>query len=202
MDRTTVRLVLLGIGLVVIALVYLWPRIKALFDRPARFGSGAFDPEIDFSPDPPESAEEDVGVRPSGHGARSGMPDVVQISVVAPEDTAFSGARLCALFDQLGLAYGEMGIFHARADDTGATLFSVASLVEPGVFPSEGLEDREFPGVVLFLIPARSANPLQAFDVMLAAARTLAEQLGGLQWDAQRRPLDPETIASLRQSLR
>jgi cell division protein ZipA len=94
-----------------------------------------------------------------------------------------------------------MGIFHRRDPETGGTLFSVASLVEPGVFPPDSMDTFESPGVVLFYLPGRSADPLAAFDAMIAVCHDLAGRLNGVEWDAGRRPLSPETISALRLSL-
>ena len=236
MDRTTVRLILLVIGVFVIAGVYFWPRIRSsltslgrrkredysldddivpvhIHTRPreedfSRSADGRMIVEDDlaFGSDwslrkPAASTTPKSTARQSPPAASAKRPEVVQISVVAANDTAFSGPALLDAFRAVGLEFGEMGIFHRRDPETGGTLFSVASLVEPGVFPHDGMETFESPGLVLFYLPGRSGDALTAFDDMIATCHELAGRLKGVEWDAGRRPLTPETIAALRISL-
>lgn len=238
MDRTTVRLILLVIGVLVIAGVYFWPRIKPSlaklggrrredfsldddivplhihthskdegFPRAAD-GRLVIEDDLAFGSDwtlnkpassgPKTAAPKAASPQPSSGAKR---PEVVQLSVIAAGDTTFSGPALLEAFRAAGLEFGEMGIFHRRDPKTGGTLFSVASLVEPGVFPHDGMETFESPGLVLFYLPDRSGDPLSAFDAMIAACHELATRLNGVEWDAGRRPLTPETVTALRLSL-
>jgi cell division protein ZipA len=138
---------------------------------------------------------------PSPAPASGARPEVVQLSIVAAGKEPFSGPALLDAFRAVGLEYGEMGIFHRRDPETGGTLFSLASLVEPGVFPHNGMETFVSPGLVLFYLPGRAGDPLSAFDTMIAACHELAKRLNGVEWDAGRRPLTQETITALRLSL-
>ena len=238
MDRTTVRLILLVIGVLVIAAVYFWPRIKpglaklgrrrpedfSLDDDvvPLHIRTHAKDEGFSRSADGRLVIEDDMAfgsdwtlnksasssakgaapkAAPSQPAASAVRPEVVQLSVIAAGDTPFSGPALLEAFRATGLEYGEMGIFHRRDPETGGTLFSVASVVEPGVFPHEGMENFSSPGVVLFYLPSRSGDALSAFDTMIAVCHELARRLNGVEWDAGHRPLTPETVTALRLSL-
>lgn len=239
MDRTTVRLILLVIGVFVIAGVYFWPRIKPNLAKlgrrkredfrldddivPVHMNTRSMDEDYSRSSDgrviieddlafssewnlrkpasastPKTPASKAASPQPSASTTR---PEVVQLSIVAARDATFSGPALLDAFHAVGLEFGEMGIFHCRDPETGGTLFSVASLVEPGVFPHDGMETFESPGLVLFYLPGRSGDPLNAFDTMIAACHELASRLNGVEWDAGRRPLTPETVSALRLSL-
>jgi cell division protein ZipA len=237
MDRTTVRLILLVIGVIVIAGVYFWPRVRSslaslgrrkredysldedilpvhIHTRPneedfSRSADGRLVIEDDLAfgkewnlrkpaSTAKSGARQSTAAQPTASGKR---PEVMQLSVVPANDTAFPGPALLDAFRAVGLEFGEMGIFHRRDPETGGTLFSVASLVEPGVFPHDDMETFESPGVVLFYLPGRSGDALTAFDDMISACHELARRLNGTEWDAGRRPLTQETIAALRISL-
>lgn len=233
MDRTTIRLILLVIGILVIAGVYFWPRIKPgiarlrsrerddftldddivpihIHTRSAeddlfRAGNGrmVIEDELAFSDKwalrPPARKPSQPAAAPKSETAAH--PEVVQLSVVAANNALFPGPDMLSAFRAAGLEYGEMGIYHRRDPETGGTLFSVASLVEPGAFPHEGMETFECPGVVLFYLPGRSADPLATFEAMVSTCHDLANRLNGVEWDAGHRPLTPETIRALRISL-
>ncbi|HLF97473.1 MAG TPA: cell division protein ZipA C-terminal FtsZ-binding domain-containing protein [Methylococcaceae bacterium] len=239
MDRTTVRLILLVIGVLVIAGVYFWPRIKPSLAKLGRRKREDFSLDDDIVPLHMHTHSRDEGFSRAADGrlvieddlafgsewnlkkpaaapstkstepkpayprppASAARPEVVQLSVIAAGDVPFSGPDLLDAFRAAGLEYGEMGIFHRRDPETGGTLFSVASVVEPGVFPHEGMENFSSPGVVLFYLPSRSGDALSAFDTMIAVCHELARRLNGVEWDAGRRPLTPETVSALRLSL-
>ena len=100
------------------------------------------------------------------------------------------------------LLYGDMGIFHRYNHDLTQTLFSVASLVEPGTFPIDDMASFECPGIVLFFQTARVSDPLATYDDLVNTSRELAQQLNGIQWDETRQPLGASKIAHMRNLLK
>jgi cell division protein ZipA len=80
----------------------------------------------------------------------------------------------------IGLRRGKFGIFHRfDGDDESEVIFSAASLVEPGHFDIENIKEQKFPGISLFLVLPGPVEGVDAFDLMIAAARTLATSLNG-----------------------
>jgi cell division protein ZipA len=126
-----------------------------------------------------------------------GAPFLIQISVVAGRDRVFRGEDLRDALLELDLAHGSMGIFHRYDRSYRESLFSVASLVEPGTFPMF-MDSFECPGVVLFFQPAQVSDPLAVFDDLVATCHELASRLGGIEWDETRQPLTPDKIAHMR----
>jgi cell division protein ZipA len=57
------------------------------------------------------------------------------------------------------------------------TIFSAASLVEPGSFDLANIKEQKLPGISLFSIFPGPIDGAEAFDLMMAAARTLAQSL-------------------------
>jgi cell division protein ZipA len=88
------------------------------------------------------------------------------------------GDALVAAMASLGLTLGEMSIYHRQDADSGQVLFSVASMVEPGNFPTDdGMAEFRTPGLSMFTQLPGPRDGLEIFTEMLAASKTLAERL-------------------------
>ncbi|MDT8385370.1 MAG: cell division protein ZipA C-terminal FtsZ-binding domain-containing protein [Gammaproteobacteria bacterium] len=120
-------------------------------------------------------------------------PLVLVITVMA-EDENFSGPAVREALEAEGLEYGEMRIFHYFDRDAGNAsnnekpeniypVFSVASLVEPGYFVLEKLQEMEMPGLTLFCQLPGSLPGEKAFEIMLDKGRGLAVRLHGQMCD-------------------
>lgn len=120
------------------------------------------------------------------------------LSVVAQEGATFTGPTLSDLFEQLGLHYGDMHIFH-RLDTVGdAPVFSVVSIIEPGYFDLETLHELRTPGLALFMRLPGPVAGAAAFEDMYETARALASAQEGRIGDQQRNLLTDATLAQMR----
>lgn len=105
---------------------------------------------------------------------------IVTLRLVARNRGSFQGDELVLSMRGIGLRRGKFGIFHRfDGDDDSEVIFSAASLVEPGHFDIENIKEQEFPGISLFLVLPGPIEGVDAFDLMIAAARTLATSLNG-----------------------
>jgi cell division protein ZipA len=105
---------------------------------------------------------------------------IVTLRLVARNRGSFRGDDLILSMRGIGLRRGKFGIFHRfDGDEDGPAVFSAASLVEPGHFDVENIKEQEFPGISLFLVLPGPMEGVDAFDLMIAAARTLALSLDG-----------------------
>lgn len=160
--------------------------------------------ELEIIPENRESApmaEPDAGEE-TASGGEGGAPFLIQISVVAGPGRFFHGTELKQALLDVDLLFGDMGIFHRYDRELTHTLFSVASLVEPGTFPIDDMDDFECPGIVLFFQTARVSDPLGTYDDLVNTSRELAQQLHGIQWDESRQPLSASKIAHMRNLLK
>ncbi len=128
------------------------------------------------------------------------IPPLIQFSIVARADEGFNGLDLFEAFERVGLEYGSMKVFE-RVDANRLVDFAVASMVEPGTFPDDGLEDFYSPGIVFFMQPREVDNPSAVFDDFIHTIDILASELDGVRWDHQRQPLTEETIETFREIL-
>ncbi|MDP2904307.1 MAG: cell division protein ZipA C-terminal FtsZ-binding domain-containing protein [Methylovulum sp.] len=128
------------------------------------------------------------------------VPDIIQFSVISKSAEGFNGLELLKAFQIAQLEYGNLKIFE-RLDANRLVDFGVACMIEPGTFPSSGLEGFHCPGVVFFMQPGVLEDARKVFDDFLEAVNSLVMELDGEVLDHDRKPLTVATIQLIRQSL-
>ncbi len=183
------RWLLLLFGLLVIAGVYLYSRRDKEVVEDDDVAPGRVEPSLDGDNSIDESMEEsdDTSVVDTGDADRKeNTPSpttpqkIVTVRIVAREKKSFAGDELILSMRGIGLRHGKFGIFHRYdGNDEAQTVFSAASLVEPGGFDLQNIKGQEIPGISLFLVLPGPVDCVEGFDMMLAAARTLTQSLDG-----------------------
>jgi cell division protein ZipA len=184
------RWLLLFFGLLVVGGVYLYSRREQKSDQePESFERRT--PTLDGESrkiDGDDSAETTTRMDDPDTGDDEQSPKIqtqeeqkiVTLRLVARDRGSFQGDELILSMRGIGLRRGKFGIFHRfDGDDESEVIFSAASLVEPGHFDIENIKEQEFPGISLFLVLPGPVEGVDAFDLMIAAARTLATSLNG-----------------------
>ena len=170
------RWLLLLFGLLVIAGVYLYSRRErdkppaddVLPERvtPTLLADTESEAAIESSP---ESAVEAAEQTPQ---------KIVTLRVVARNKGAFRGDELILSLRGIGMRSGKFGIYHRYdGNDETRTIFSAASLVEPGSFDLSNIKEQEIPGISIFLVLPGPIEGAEAFDLMMQAARALAQTM-------------------------
>ena len=188
------RWLLLAVGAIVVVAVYVYSRREAAKAKDADTLATRVEPPLD-GPDTPaamdgprelEAADEAEEVSPSdvdvstGGAAVDTPQKIVTLRVVAKNRGSFRGDKLILCMRGIGLRHGKFGIFHRHeGDDASSTIFSAASLVEPGSFELSNLKEQEIPGISLFAVLPGPIDGADAFDLMMAAARAIAQSLDG-----------------------
>lgn len=196
------RLIIVLIGVVFIALVYLLSRQRR--QRQAERARTA--PSLDDGL-PPVMPEETVvpGTTSSLPAAVAGADKrqlILALHVVCTNSSGFEGSRVLHALQANGLHYGQYRVFHRlNKNEPKTSVFSVASLVEPGVLTPENLPQQQLPGLTLFLVLPGPQDGVAACADMLATARSLARQLGGAVQDEHRQLLTPESAHQIRQRI-
>lgn len=128
---------------------------------------------------------------------------ILQLNVRMRSDTKkISGAAILQGAEACGLVPGEMQIFHRYPEAGGRhPLFSVASLVEPGVFPLDRMDSFSTPGITLFAQLPGPLEAMQTFEEMLAAAERLARLFGAEIQDETHSDLSHQTIEHMREEI-
>ncbi|MGI9329845.1 MAG: cell division protein ZipA [Gammaproteobacteria bacterium] len=179
------RWILLLLGTLVLVGVYAYSKYR--FNRPQRLEASArarrepsLDPasDIDDLADNTELAEPVVAEPPATEP--EGPTMMVTLRLMSRDQGGFPGDKLVLAMRDAGLRHGHFGIFHAHAEDNPeTTLFSVASLVEPGSFDLAALDEQRLPGVSLFALLPSASEAVDNFEDMLDTARKLATELEG-----------------------
>ncbi|MCW8944934.1 MAG: cell division protein ZipA [Sedimenticola sp.] len=134
---------------------------------------------------------------------QEGLPGLIlQINIVA-SNGQFTGDELMRVTRDVELKHGDMNIFHRYAtDDKNArVVFSMASMVEPGIFPLEKMADFATPGLVLFGQLPGPKDGLAAFSDMLFTAERIAALLNGELQDETHSALSKQTIEHMREKI-
>ncbi|MCB1852180.1 MAG: cell division protein ZipA [Gammaproteobacteria bacterium] len=127
---------------------------------------------------------------------------IVQINLLA-RNKQLHGDDLMRAARDLQLDPGEMQIFHRYHDRTGhkQSLFSMASMVEPGTFPFRSMGNFNTPGVTLFAQLPGPLDGIETFNQMLAVAQRLGALLDAELLDETRSVLSRQTIDHIREEI-
>ena len=185
------RWLLLLFGVLVVAGVYLYSRRSTKSDdlsdneprrlEPSLDGEVLEVPEAEDEFAAPQIATDDVEIETQEDDTGTEEPQkIVTLRVVARDKANFAGDELILSMRGIGLRHGKFGIFH-RYDgaDESQTIFSAASLVEPGSFDLQNIKEQEIPGISLFLVLPGPVDSVEAFDLMMSAARAISQSLDG-----------------------
>ncbi len=188
------RWLLLFFGILVIAGVYLYsrrekaePKADADLQRvePTLLGQEPDEPGADESIASPGLSVDEAGQDEGSEDTADDVSEqsaqkIVTLRVVARDKKAFQGDELILSLRGIGLRHGKFGIFHRYdGNDESRTIFSAASLVEPGSFDLANIKEQQIPGISLFLVLPGPVDSVEAFDLMMAAARALSQSLDG-----------------------
>ena len=125
---------------------------------------------------------------------------VLSLLVLPVHGERFLGADVLSVLEEADLRFGARRIFH-RHDPSGATLWSVANMLEPGQLDPAVIQTDYVHGLVLFAVLPGPRLGSETFADMLATARRLAQRLHGELADADRSSLTPQTIQHLREQV-
>lgn len=155
---------------------------------------------------PAELADESEPIAPTLSSGDAPPPKRVErrkiLSVrLAASPHRIEGARLLEVLQSEDLQLGKYEIFHRMHQD-GSSIFSIASMVEPGTFNPETMAGTQYPGITLFAQLPASVPGMHALNEMIACARRLQQSLGGTLQDDRGVPLTVHRIEKLRQEIR
>ena len=207
------RWILLGLGILLIAGVYIWSRkpfsisFRSTSDELERTEPTVSDiVATDFS-DTELPSEDAATFQPRLQRQRADK--VVIVRLITREQADLSCEQAVDALGAMGLVHGKYGIFHFfSGDGSDEPLFSVANLTEPGSFDITDLNDTTIPGMSFFIALPGPGYPVVCFDAMILAARTLTQKLNaelvderGSSWSIQRERYIPEEVIEYRHQL-
>ena len=181
---------------------------------PSRVFEGADEDDAQIEPEPVEEKPgtvdwlDEIEAVPVG-GQTARLPrhedaQVYSLNVVARAEQGFAGDDVLRTLLGSSLRFGDMDFFHLTEMAEGAPTiqFSVANMMQPGVFDLEGMDSLSTKGLMFFLTLPGPQDMTRAFDLMLQTAQTVAENLGGDVFDETRSVLTKQYVERVRQSIR
>lgn len=130
--------------------------------------------------------------------------EVLIVNVLSKDGSGFKGPDLLQLLLACDLRFGKKNIFHRyeKANAKGSIQFSVANLVEPGIFDLDAIDNFVTPGVSFFMSLPGPEKPLVAFNYMIETAQVLVRHLHAELRDDAHSVMTAQTIEHCRQRIR
>lgn len=125
---------------------------------------------------------------------------LIGINVIPANGTAIPATKVRAFAEAAGMKLADDGAFYFRTDE-GVALYSLCNL-DPEPFTPESIKTLSTHGITLLLDVPKTPNGARVFDQMLAVARQMANTLGGLVVDDNRRPFTDAGADGIRGQLK
>ena len=183
-------------------------RVEPTFSEMDSLPPNYADDETALEADPVATAE--LPVRESAPAPTLGMSStppprrierrkIVALRLAAPAQR-YPGDELRQAFEAESLQHGRYDVFH-RLHDDGASVFAVASMVEPGTFDLDSMAAQKYTGVTMFAQLPGPVPGVHALQDLVACGKRLQEILGGTLQDERGVPLTVHRIERLRQEI-
>jgi cell division protein ZipA len=126
---------------------------------------------------------------------------ILSLRLSAATATKLDGNKLLEALKAESLVHGKYDVFH-RLHTDGSSVFSVASMVEPGTFDVAKMPQTQYPGVTLFAQLPGPVAGMYALNELVACAKRLQQNLAGTLQDDRGIPLTVHRIERMRQEVR
>lgn len=130
--------------------------------------------------------------------------EFIAFSIVPKQQDFFPGRLMLTSLKVNNFYLGKQQMFHLHEDDDPKKpiMFSVASLLEPGIFNEEEMAVNNYPGLLVYMILSKSSDPLETFDKMLKSVRMIAAQLNGEILDNSDNVITAQLITEYRNAIK
>ncbi len=129
---------------------------------------------------------------------------VFVLNVVSDAEAGFSGRDILQILLACDLRFGDMDFFHRHEESAGrgAIQFSVANMMNPGMFDIDDMDALKTKGLMFFVTLPGPEDMLKAFDYMYETAKAVSKNLGGTVLDETRSAVTRQSLEHMRQQIR
>lgn len=222
MDAAALRWTIIVIGVLILATIFLFghpekKRSPKASRRKARAAAERLEPtlevvpgESEYAPEPALTGQGELAINratpaaPRAPRKPAGPPPekIITLFLLARDKHTISGADLLQAALKTELVMGDMDIFHRHAEGSDQPILSMANAVKPGTFDRDAWNTFETAGLVLFMTLPGPILALDAWDMLLATARRMAEILQAELHDGNHEPLIRQKEAKIREEMR
>ena len=221
MDPDFLRLILLGLGVVLVIGIYLVGQRERLFGRravqqrqdraddqtvsDASLASVVPDHSVDPMLAPTVQASRDLPAMQAPSFAAAETPPaspaedtapqlIIQLQVATTSDP-FQAEAVLEAAQLVGLVYDDQQQVYQRICETDqSVIFRMANLVKPGTLPGVADADFSTPGFVLFAVLPCTWDGLAVFSDLVATAERVASHLAADVLGEDRKPLSQQSL--------
>ncbi|MDO4698854.1 MAG: cell division protein ZipA [Pasteurellaceae bacterium] len=121
-------------------------------------------------------------------------PTMITLYVVAAEGQQFQGEQIAQQLDTLGFVFGEYQIFHRHLNDSNSpVLFSVANMMQPGIFDLNTLDQFQTVGLVFFMQLPSIGSDIANLRLMIRSVESFAHAMNGFVLNDQQQLFDDQS---------
>lgn len=132
------------------------------------------------------------------------MDKVVKLYVAARAGHQFDGSDVVVAAEKIGTVFGYGNAFHRLVERKPSMdpIYTVANVQNQGSLDINTIANMQTPAIAFYLMLPAPTPALEAFDMMLPAAKRATELLNGVLLDDQQNVVSRQTIAHIREELR
>uniref|UniRef100_UPI0033656008 cell division protein ZipA n=1 Tax=Candidatus Albibeggiatoa sp. nov. BB20 TaxID=3162723 RepID=UPI0033656008 len=129
---------------------------------------------------------------------------IIALFILPRHEEGFLGTDIFTVLQDQNMSYGKMEIFHhygVGEIKVKHAIFSVANILNPGIFNPNEMDDFYSAGLVFFMQLPGAFGGRVTFELMLNTAKRVAENLEGTLTNEQQYILDQDMIDGLRDKI-